>query len=89
MVAIEAQSTKLSNLQLELLKLYAQNIQDEDLLAIKKMIGQYFAKKASEEMDTFLENTGNVDATLKEWENGHYRTTYQSQNEFLASKDKH
>ena len=35
----------LSPLQLELLKIYAMNHSEEDLLEIKKMLGQYFAKK--------------------------------------------
>jgi hypothetical protein len=74
MVAIENNSNKMSNLQLELLKLYAQNVKDNDLLAIKQMIAQYFAKKASDEMDAFLDTTGNSDAKLAEWENGHLRT---------------
>jgi hypothetical protein len=89
MVAIEKKPSKLSNLQLELLSLYAQNVQDNDLLAIKQMIAQYFAKKASEEMDAFLEGTGTPDATLADWENGHFRTAYNSQNEFLSVQNQH
>jgi hypothetical protein len=89
MVAIENNSNKMSNLQLELLKLYAQNVQDNDLLAIKQMIAQYFAKKASEEMDAFLNATGNPEGTLTEWENGHFRTAYKSQNDFLTTQNQY
>jgi hypothetical protein len=37
----------LSNLQLSLLKLYANGVSEADLLAINDLIVQYFAKKAS------------------------------------------
>lgn len=35
----------LSNLQMELLKLYANGVQDEDLQEIKHMLSKYFLKK--------------------------------------------
>jgi len=38
-----------SNLQLELLKLYARKVSDRDLLQIKTLLGQYFADKVWEE----------------------------------------
>ena len=40
-----------SNLQLELLKLYARKVSDRDLLQIKTLLGQYFAYKASDLAD--------------------------------------
>lgn len=46
-----AEKQTLSNLQIELLKLYAQNVEEEDLTAIKKMIATYFAEKAMNEAD--------------------------------------
>lgn len=72
-------SSKLSNLQLELLQLYAQNVQDEDLVAIKKLIARYFADKAIQEMNTLLEATGDVKGTLNEWSEAHDRTPYRAQ----------
>ncbi|MCF2488687.1 hypothetical protein [Dyadobacter sp. CY347] len=41
---MEAKS--LSNLQLELLKVYSRQIEDEDVIAIRKMLATYFAEKA-------------------------------------------
>jgi hypothetical protein len=76
-----AVNTKLSNLQLELLQLYAQNVQENDLLAIKKLIAKYFADKAIQEMDALLLATGDAEGTLNEWANAHNRTPYQSQNQ--------
>lgn len=37
--------TKFSNLQQELLKLYSKNVSDDDLIAIKDLLGKYFAQK--------------------------------------------
>jgi hypothetical protein len=39
----------LSNLQLELLKLYANGVADEDLQEIKHLLSKYFLKKAINE----------------------------------------
>ncbi|MBK7871371.1 MAG: hypothetical protein IPJ74_12205 [Saprospiraceae bacterium] len=43
--------TPLSNLQLELLKLFAQNVAEEDLIAIRQLIARYFAEKAMDAAD--------------------------------------
>ncbi len=56
----------LSNLQLELLKLYSRNIPDEDLLAIKSLIVKYMAEKASKMAAKIMEEKGlDVDTILK------------------------
>lgn len=44
-------STPLSNLQLELLKLYIHNVSQEDLQQIKYLLARYFAQKASDLAD--------------------------------------
>lgn len=63
----------LSNLQLELLKLYSRNIPDEDLLAIKSLIVKYMAEKASKMAAEIMEEKGlDVDTILKT----HIRTPY-------------
>lgn len=40
------QTQTLSNLQLELLKVYSRQISDEDVKAIQKLLADYFAQKA-------------------------------------------
>ncbi|MEZ0610486.1 hypothetical protein ACAW74_18375 [Fibrella sp. WM1] len=40
------QAQTLSNLQLELLRTYARQVSDEDVLAIRKLLADYFAQKA-------------------------------------------
>ena len=41
----------LTNLQLELLKLYSLDLSDDQLLEIKRLIANYFAEKASDELN--------------------------------------
>ena len=41
----------LSNLQLQLLKVFSYNLDDEQLMEIKNLLAKYFADKATEEMD--------------------------------------
>ena len=42
---------KLTNLQIELLKLFQYNLPDTQLAEIKNMLAKYFAKTATGEMD--------------------------------------
>ena len=48
----------LTNLQLELLKLYSLELNDKDLTAIQRLIARYFADKASDEMDKLWQENG-------------------------------
>ena len=53
-----------SNLQLELLKVYSRQIDEEDLLAIRKILADYFAKRAIEKADQIWDANGwNADDT--------------------------
>jgi hypothetical protein len=63
-----------SNVQLELLKLYTRNIADEDLLAIKDLLAQFFAKKATQLANKAWDEKG-LDADLIL--NTHLRTPYK------------
>jgi hypothetical protein len=57
----------LSNLQIELLQLYSQNISEEDLVAIKRLLANYFADRASDEMDKLWEEQAWTNETMDEW----------------------
>jgi len=58
---------KLSNLQLELLKLYAHNVSEEDLLTIKKFLSPYFLKKAISEANQVWDARGYTNELMEEW----------------------
>lgn len=59
----------LSNLQLELLKLYSSNISEEDLLHIKHYLARYFALKAIGEADKVWDEKGYTNDTMDQWLN--------------------
>lgn len=59
----------LSNLQQELLKLYASNVSETDLLEIKRYLAKYFAEKAIIEADKIWEEKGYTNETMKNWLN--------------------
>lgn len=63
----------LSNMQKELLKLYATNIPDEELREIKLLLSNYFAEKASKEVDKLWEENNWNKETMNKWANEHSR----------------
>ena len=73
-----AQYTGLSNLQLELLKLYANNVSEENLLEIKWLLARYFAQKATEAMDKIWEEKGLTEQDMINWTHEHHRRKSRS-----------
>jgi len=68
---------KLSNLQLELLKVFSYQLNDIQLFEIRDILAKYFAEKATHEIDV-LWNVNNWDnATMGNWANEHMRTLYK------------
>ncbi len=63
----------LSNLQLELLRLYSNRISDESLLEIKQLLARYFADKATNAMDKIWEEKGLTEQDMVVWTNEHNR----------------
>jgi hypothetical protein len=68
----------LSNIQLELLKLYANNISEKQLIEIKLLLANYFAQQATEAMDELWETQNLTAETMTEWTNEHYRASKNS-----------
>ena len=68
----------LSNLQLELLKLYADNVSEEDLKQIKQLIASYFAQKAIAEADKIWDKNQWTDKDAVNMAAQHYRTHYKA-----------
>ena len=59
----------LTNLQLELLKLYSTNLNQTELVDIKRMLANYFAKKAIAEADRIWDEKGLSNEDMKKWLN--------------------
>ena len=53
--SLAQQPTQFSNVQLEMLKLFAKNVPDADLLEIRRLIVRYMAEKASDWADSIWE----------------------------------
>jgi hypothetical protein len=56
----------LSNIQLQLLQLFAQDVSDEDLKAIQRMIMRYFAEKATIAADKDWDEKGYTAESFKQ-----------------------
>jgi len=72
----ELQSNGLSNLQLELLKIFSFDIEEEQLLEIKTMLSNYFAGKVTNNIDQLFEEKGWGQKKIEEWSKEHIRTKY-------------
>lgn len=70
-------SRKLSNLQLELLKVFSFDISDEQVKEIKSLLVAYFAEKVTSEMDALFEANDWGEEKIEEWSKEHMRTKYE------------
>ena len=67
--AMTAISKPLSNIQMELLKLYSMDIEDKDLLHFKNYLAQFFMQKAIDEADKIWDEKGYSNELMDEWVN--------------------
>ena len=66
----------LTSLQLELLKTFSRTIPDEQVLEIKELLADYFARKVDEGVDTLFTEQGWDNSTVENWLSAHDRTPY-------------
>ncbi|HEY9340557.1 MAG TPA: hypothetical protein VIQ23_03185 [Hanamia sp.] len=62
-------STKFTALQQELLKLFGREVSEEDLIAIKDMIGKYFLEKLQHKVDAGVKEKGYTQQDFDSWLN--------------------
>jgi len=62
-----------SNVQVELLKLYSNDVPDKQLSEIKLLISKYFADKATEAMDIVWDEQQLTEDDMKKWSHEHNR----------------
>ncbi len=60
----------LTNAQLELLKMFSSDLSEADLAALRRTLANFFADRASDEMDRLWEERGWTDATMEGWVKG-------------------
>jgi hypothetical protein len=63
----------LSNLQLELLRLYGNDVSDETLREVKIILAKYFADKATKAMEKVWEEKNLSVQDMIDWTNEHNR----------------
>ena len=68
---------KLTNLQLELLDLFAYELEDNQLQEAKQLLINYLADQVSDGIDAFFEENNLDEQKLDEWEEEHLRTPYK------------
>lgn len=67
----------LSNIQLELLKLFSRDIEEKDLKEIKKLIVKYLSNKLSSDADKIWEDKNWSNEDMDKILNTHMRTPYK------------
>lgn len=60
----------LSNLQVEILKLYSTDMSEEELNELKDMLAQNYSKKAISESDSIWDERHLSDSDMENWLNG-------------------
>ncbi len=64
---------KLTNVQIELLKLFQYNLPEKQLVEIKNMLAKYFAQTATNEMDKLWDERDWGNDTMNDWAGEHLR----------------
>lgn len=65
----------LTNLQRELLTLFARELPEADLLEVRRVLARHFARKASDDFDAFADAHGLSSEATDAWASGHERRT--------------
>jgi hypothetical protein len=66
-------SKGLTNLQMELLKIFSYNLSEHQLMEIKSLLSKYFSEKATVEMDKLWDEKGWDNNLMDEWSKEHLR----------------
>ena len=70
---MQAVKQPMTNLQLELLKLYTRKVSEQDLQSIKQMLAQYFSNKTMDLADKVWEKNNWTDEDTERFSNDHLR----------------
>ena len=74
---MQAVKQPMTNLQLELLKLYTRKVSEQDLQSIKQMLAQYFSNKTMDLADKIWEKNNWTDEDAERFSNDHLRKSSQ------------
>ncbi len=75
---MQAAKQPLTNLQLEILKLYSRQVSEQDLLEIKNLLAKFFAQKAMDLADQSWDEKGWTSKDGKKFLNDRFRSPSDS-----------
>ena len=67
----------LTNLQLELVKLFSFEVSEDQMKELKQILVDYFAAQITEDMDRLFEENNWDESKIEEWSTEHMRTKYE------------
>jgi len=70
-------ANRLTNLQLELLKVFSFDLSERQIIEIRELLAKYFAEQATGEMDRLWEQNNWSNSTMEKWADEHLRTRYK------------
>lgn len=76
MEAANLQSIPFTPFQIEMLELVARVTSEREMDDIRRMLGQYFAKRAEDAIDHLWDEGVLNDSVIEGWKNEHMRTPY-------------
>jgi hypothetical protein len=71
------QPTRLNSVQIHLLKMFSRPIKETDLVEIKTLLSNYYAKKVDEESDKIWDEKNMNQDKIQKLLNTHLRTPYK------------
>ena len=77
MEAATLQAKPFTPFQIEMLELVARVSSEVEMQDIRRMLGQYFAKRAEDAIDRLWDESVLNDNVMEEWKSEHMRTPYK------------
>jgi hypothetical protein len=77
MEAATLQATPFTPFQIEMLELVSRVSSEAEMQDIRRMLGQYFAKRAEDALDRLWDEGVLSDNVMEEWKSEHMRTPYK------------
>ena len=77
MEAATLQAKPFTPFQIEMLELVSRVSSELEMQDIRRMLGQYFAKRAEDAIDRFWDDGKLNDEVIEEWKTEHMRTPYK------------
>ncbi|MBR1503360.1 MAG: hypothetical protein IJ618_05720 [Prevotella sp.] len=77
MEAATLQATPFTPFQIEMLELVSRVSSEAEMRDIRRMLGQYFAKRAEDALDRLWDEGVLSDNVMEEWKSEHMRTPYK------------